>query len=223
MTTKKPKTKNAMHSLWGSKARADAAIRVAAVLRKASPFLTEKDDELILALLDAVKPTKALSGNVGGQQREQTVYTPKWIINQLGPIALDPCTTEENPTGAANYLTEADDGLLRAWRGFDSAYAGGLVYVNPPYNNLEAWLAKCMDAGDWGAKIIALIPVRTQRVWWQAAFRDAKEVRACRPFAFEGHAQAFPAPLCMMSWNCVIPDIQTPPTKKYPNGQPLFI
>ena len=85
-------------------------------------------------------------------------------VRRYAPIGLDPCTEALNPTGAAHFFTEKDDGLTRPWDGY------GLVYVNPPYSLTEAekarkatppmriWVAKIHAEAVRGVTIIALLP-----------------------------------------------------------------
>ena len=57
------------------------------------------------------------------------------VIRRVGPIALDPCTTPDNPTGAQCWITPTSPlgcGLTHS-RGWPQLACGGLTYVNPPY------------------------------------------------------------------------------------------
>lgn len=104
------------------------------------------------------------------------------LVRQVDPISLDPCTTAENPTGAATWCTGLlmrmtnpqsviDDGLSIPW---GAAGGGGLVYVNPPYGReLPKWVEKCREEAIEGCEIILLVPARTDTKWWQSAYRSA--------------------------------------------------
>jgi site-specific DNA-methyltransferase (adenine-specific) len=53
----------------------------------------------------------------------------------------------------------------------------GLVYVNPPYSQARAWLAKCATESAEGIEIIALVPARTDtRAWHESIWRYADAV-----------------------------------------------
>jgi len=54
-------------------------------------------------------------------------YTPRWIIDELGPFDTDPCAPLEPPYPIAplTYNIE-EDGLKHTWR--------GVVWMNPPYS-----------------------------------------------------------------------------------------
>ena len=58
-------------------------------------------------------------------------YTPRWLIDELGPFDLDPCapTADARPFEIApRCYTKDDDGLLQPWE--------GVVYMNPPYSRV---------------------------------------------------------------------------------------
>lgn len=145
----------------------------------------------------------ALAGNVGGQEREQTVLTPDWIVEGVrqvfgGTIDLDPCAADDPATHLATVnVTKEMDGLSMPW-------SGCTVYSNPPYADLKPWMTKYLDeALDWGnTQIIALVPLRPQRKWFCDTIRRAgATLYTLAPFPFKGHKQAFPAPMCLITYN----------------------
>jgi hypothetical protein len=111
-------------------------------------------------------------------------------VRQIGPIALDPCTSIDNPTEAArwcvspedfagaisglgvapSYLHEIgmySDGLAQDW---GALAEGGLVFWNPPYGrDILAWIHKARRAGDAGIESVGLLPARTDTKWFHAA------------------------------------------------------
>lgn len=115
------------------------------------------------------------------------------LVRKVGPIALDPCTTQENPTDATVWIypghsslvppgallaDPAADGLSSSWLEMVSdTEFGGLVYVNPPYGReLPKWIDKCVAEASYGAEIVALVPARTDTKWGQLALTSADEV-----------------------------------------------
>ena len=87
------------------------------------------------------------------------------LVRRVGPIALDPCTTDENPCGATNaFFTAEYTGLVPDWRAIAD---GGLIYCNPPYSDMDAWAAKIADEGMRGCEIISLTPARTDTRWFR--------------------------------------------------------
>lgn len=67
------------------------------------------------------------------QQKNKTVssdewYTPKWMIDALGPFDLDPCSPKDRPFDTATvHWTKEQDGLLMPW-------GKSFVWLNPPYS-----------------------------------------------------------------------------------------
>jgi hypothetical protein len=63
----------------------------------------------------------------------QEWYTPKYILDALGPFDLDPCSPMVRPFDTAKmHYTKADNGLCRPWV--------GRVWLNPPYNDIQTWM-----------------------------------------------------------------------------------
>lgn len=95
--------------------------------------------------------------------------TPKEILElvcKVGPIALDPATSPENPVGAQGFLCAS--GLTSDWREECADIGPGLVYVNPPYGRaLADWATKISAEGMRGCEIISLTPSRTDTAWFR--------------------------------------------------------
>jgi hypothetical protein len=60
--------------------------------------------------------------------KSQNHITPKWIIDAIGPIDLDPCAADPRPWDCAT-TNWTMYGFSREWF--------GMVYVNPPFNRYE--------------------------------------------------------------------------------------
>ncbi len=136
---------------------------------------------------------KALNSSV--KMDWQTPENVLELVRQVGPIALDPCTSAENPTGAVLFFTEEDDGLSQPW----TKAAPGLVFVNPPYGRaLPKWAGKCIQEAELGAEIILLVPSRTDTRWWH----KAANATTCCAFwkgrmTFKGAPSTAPFPTCL--------------------------
>ena len=100
-------------------------------------------------------------------------WTPPAVIDGIlwamggERFTLDPCSPGADlaPTQvvpADRYLTKDDDGLAFSWGG-----AGAVVYVNPPYSRIAAWVAKCRAEAAAGTQVVALVPARTETRWWR--------------------------------------------------------
>src|ERR1051325_9323577 len=78
-------------------------------------------------------------------------YTPKYIIDALGPFDLDPCSPTNRPFDTARiHLTIEENGLLRGWK--------GRIWLNPPYSNSTPFMERLSKHGNG----IALIPARVE-------------------------------------------------------------
>jgi phage N-6-adenine-methyltransferase len=152
---------------------------------------------------------KALAGNVGvkAEKREQTVFTPRWLVKQLNPVypTLDPCTTADNPLECEHFFTEETDGMEHNW----ASGGRGWAFVNPPYADLQDWMRVCQFSADvrdiQHCKSIMLIPFRPQRAWFNTLCKG-REVASLAPFPFVGHKSAFPAPLCLVGYGMPLPN-----------------
>ena len=82
--------------------------------------------------------------------------TPQDLFDRLNKIhhfTLDPCSTHENAKCAKHY-TKADNGLEQSWKGES-------VFCNPPYGrDIAKWVKKAAQESEH-AKIVMLIPART--------------------------------------------------------------
>lgn len=97
-------------------------------------------------------------------------YTPKWIIDTLGPFDLDPCAPPLSVRPydiAPKVYTKEDDGLSRDWE--------GIVWMNPPYSRvLLRQFCEKMAQHDNG---IALLVNRQDNLLWQEViFPTAKSM-----------------------------------------------
>ena len=112
----------------------------------------------------------------GGSDNWQTPEKVLKAVRRIGPIALDPCSARGNPTRAAVYWYSK--GLTHNWCIF--AYSG-IVFVNPPYSQVSAWIEKIISENQNPAnlrtvEIVALVPSRTDRPWFQRAMDTAQLV-----------------------------------------------
>ena len=80
---------------------------------------------------------------------KQDWQTPQHLIDLVHWVFpkgfLDPCTTKHNPTGAETILTT--DGLSVPW-------VGRGAYVNPPFNEAQAWCKKVGQEARIGLPIL---------------------------------------------------------------------
>ena len=100
----------------------------------------------------------------------QTWNTPECVLERVRAfspkkgIRLDPCSNGESIVGAQEEwrIERGEDGLARPWPDL------GLVYVNPPYDDLERWARKMEREAEKGrVEVMALIPARMETVAFQ--------------------------------------------------------
>ena len=87
-------------------------------------------------------------------------YTPRHIIDAIGPFDLDPCASPDPRPWpiAQTHLTEADDGLAHKWF--------GMVFMNPPYGReIGVWMERMAEHNHG----VALVFARTDTSWFQRA------------------------------------------------------
>lgn len=115
------------------------------------------------------------------EQRSLTRYRPDWATppelfakyDAEFQFTLDAAASVENAK-CLLYYTRETDGLAADWGSHS-------VWCNPPYGvDLARWVAKCAEARQTGATIVALIPARTDTRWWHEHIWD-RENRRPRP------------------------------------------
>lgn len=81
--------------------------------------------------------------------------TPAWVYEPLGPIDMDPCSSDYNSIGEINLWDGAgEDGLVEEWKGF--------IYCNPPFSQKESWADKMVRHGHG----ILILPERGSAPWF---------------------------------------------------------
>lgn len=190
----------------------------------------EQSQKNTLSALGGMPVRDAMGGLATGNRegkparREQTIYTPIVLRDMLlalgdGVIALDPCSGPDSIIGALESWEgtryqkldakgrpkfRKDGSPALGWRGRgleeNWAISNGLVYANPPYEDLQEWLLHARCSAEHNAEIVLLGPVRTHRRWWRKAWSSAQERAWLDPLTFGGFDQSFPAPLALWYW-----------------------
>lgn len=96
---------------------------------------------------------------------EQVVGTPWALIRAIerrwGLLSVDLAATPQN-TKAPKFLGPPLNSLEEPWH----ELAGGLLWLNPPFENLGAWAEKCRQEAALGARIIMLTPASVGAGWF---------------------------------------------------------
>jgi phage N-6-adenine-methyltransferase len=131
-----------------------------------------------------------VAGGPGFSSASDLWATPPHVFAALDAefnFELDVCATRRNAK-CTRFFTTKEDGLAQKWT--------GSVWMNPPYQRrvLELWVAKAAKEASNGATVVALIPARTDTIWWhEHVMAEAAEVRFVRGRLKFGDGRA-PAP-----------------------------
>ena len=81
-------------------------------------------------------------------------------------FSIDLAASAEN-TVADNFYSEEDDSLVQNWNQWRSI-RGGWAWLNPPFGDIEPWVAKAANEAENGAQIVMLVPASVGSNWWSA-------------------------------------------------------
>lgn len=122
--------------------------------------------------------------------------TPQDFFNKLDEehhFVLDVCATKEN-TKCARYFTPEDNGLKQVWQ--------GVCWMNPPYGReIGAWMRKAYESAQAGAKVVSLVPARTDTAWWHEYAMKGKITFIRGRLKFGGHKNSAPFPSAVVIFN----------------------
>lgn len=98
-----------------------------------------------------------MTGKAAERELRNEAETPDTVFETLNEeygFGIDVCASAENHK-LREYWTKEDDALVRPWH-------GRRVWCNPPYADIEPWLAHAHEP-----RFAAyLLPARTFNVWW---------------------------------------------------------
>lgn len=104
--------------------------------------------------------------------------TPDWLVRQLnethGPFDCDPCPYEND---------------VSKWDALAAPMWGLNNFVNPPFDNIEAFIVKALELRDkWGAKSTFIVPLRPTSLYWRKyVWNEASSIGICQDrVRFEG-------------------------------------
>lgn len=140
----------------------------------ATPTRKNQHTAVATAVAHAVapaKPSKGKSLNACKTTGSEEWYTPKPIVDALGPFDLDPCAPmpgDRPYTIASTVFTKVDNGLAQTWQ------VDHFVWCNPPYGDVGGEFMDKLAAHPAGG--IALVFVRTDTRWAQRALAQSSAV-----------------------------------------------
>lgn len=150
---------------------------------------------------------RAPAGGIITECLDTTWQTPPELVDRVGiywggVIPFDVATVASNPTKAAGFFTEEDDGLKQTWP--------RRVWVNPPYGKvIREWLLKMEREARDGCEIVSLLPcARWEQGYFQHSFTAAnllclirKRVAFIQPLTGDRVA-GNPYANMLVGWNC---------------------
>lgn len=82
------------------------------------------------------------------------------VTRKFGNPAWDLAATAKN-TKAERYFTPEQDSLKQDWR-----LCTGVLWLNPPYGNIEPWARKCALELSFGHEKLLLVPASVGSNWF---------------------------------------------------------
>ena len=105
--------------------------------------------------------------------KDDSWETPPSLFNILDMefnFTLDPCCTKQTAK-CKKFFTKEEDGLIQDW-------SKDVVFVNPPYGReIGKWVEKSYNEAKKGAKVVMLIPSRTDTKWFHDFIYNKAEIR----------------------------------------------
>jgi phage N-6-adenine-methyltransferase len=113
------------------------------------------------------------------------------VMNELYNFELDVCASVSN-TKCKNYFTKEDDALTKEWV--------GNCWMNPPFNKqLGKFVLKMhKEYKKYGGIKCALVPVRSNTVWWSKVIGDAECIFINGEVNFNDEERGLWLPMCFL-------------------------
>lgn len=131
--------------------------------------------------------------SVNRHRSEQVVSTPWAFIRavevKFGPIAVDLAATHQNAK-ARIFISPDVDTFKQDWTQW---LKGGLGWLNPEFDPMDLWVAKCAKEQQRGSRFVALGPASISTNWFWNHVQPYSTVYCLTPrIAFEGSHNVFP-------------------------------
>ena len=116
----------------------------------------------------------------------------------LDAAALNSSAVVPNYLGPDHDLLWRRDALQVEW---DGASGGGWIFLNPPYGRaIKNFMRKADEEAKKGAKIVALVPARTDTAWWHdyCIHHEIRFIKGRLKFGGSKNSAPFPSALVIM-------------------------
>jgi phage N-6-adenine-methyltransferase len=144
--------------------------------------------------------------SINRHRSKQDVETPDDFLQavraRFGPIGFDLAADAKTSKGLHGYLGVEHDALSRDWCA--DAHVGTL-FCNPPYGNIEPWVAKCAltaaDARFVGRTLLLLAPAAVDSNWYAEHVHGRAYVMPLAPrLTFVNHKDPYPRSLMLAAY-----------------------
>lgn len=92
------------------------------------------------------------------------------LVRMLGPIVLDPCTADDNPTGASLFYTAKNPAPSNGAEWQTKRFAERVTFANWPYSQNGAWARMLIEHADavapFGQHVIGLANASSGTEWF---------------------------------------------------------
>lgn len=98
-----------------------------------------------------------------GRSKQDYATPPDFMLavsRRFDPINFDLAAHEQN-TKHANFFSIRDNSLVQEWHKIP-----GILWLNPPFDNIGPWAKKCAQEADMGAQILFLTPASVGSNWF---------------------------------------------------------
>lgn len=136
---------------------------------------------------------------------EQVVCTPKNFLKAVKNrfylkegFAYDLAADADN-TVAEQWFDEEADALVQDWHQIK-----GISWCNPPFGDLEPWVAKAVLEANKGADLLMLLPASVGSNWWRSFVDSRSRVYFLNGrLTFVGHKSPYPKDLALVHYHRV--------------------
>ena len=122
--------------------------------------------------------------------------TPQDLFDRLNAVYhfdIDVCANADNAK-CIKYYTPMENGLKQKWE--------GACWMNPPYGRgIGVWVKKAYESSQEGAKVICLLPARTDTAWWHDYVVKGNIEFLRGRLKFGGHKNSAPFPSAIVVFN----------------------
>ncbi len=162
-----------------------------------APSLVKDDRKLVAKEVTASPPIpfpKAKRRPVSSKPSDE-VGTPEHIFHHYDKFyhfTLDVAATAGNAK-CPQFFTKEQDGLSQEW--------SGVVWMNPPYSYIDPWVKKAWEFARSGRTVVALLPARTHRPWFDEYCTSGRVRFLKRPIKFLGFKQPAMFASMIVEWS----------------------